>query len=440
MHPGIRSAHFPLGNYSRTMGDVRRSGDLLRVEFLCAQGAVLLATYYALRIPGYFITASDILFGLAFFVRLCTGRLTRPFGEMTWLWVAGVAMLIGGLFVGSLVHGEMLRGTILIGQYCFAFILVPLALLGRPIDQVIRLIECAVWGMTLMCVIGIAVYLTGFSSTGGEQWEFVSGNRRLSGFVDNPNGMAILIVLTIPLTWFLLLSRRMHKALAFFCLAVLLTGLILTSSNTGLLGFAVATLIFFAGRRSFKTLLVVALAGTALFLSGQNYLPETFNNRVLNAASTGDIQQAGTYAHRHELITEAVAMSDDHIVVGLGADRYRMVSEWGQPVHNTYLLLLVEGGALSLFGLLAIIGAAIVTVLISPTRLFGGLVALTTITIAIVFALLLNGMPHIYARGWILPLLLALSPAITCEVAWGRHFRPERLSRRRAGRAASTTS
>lgn len=440
MHPGIRSAHFPLGNYSRTMGDVRRSGDLLRVEFLCAQGAVLLATYYALRIPGYFITASDMLFGLAFFVRLCTGRLTRPFGEMTWLWVAGVAMLIGGLFVGSLVHGEMLRGTILIGQYCFAFILVPLALLGRPIDQVIRLIECAVWGMTLMCVIGIAVYLTGFSSTGGEQWEFVSGNRRLSGFVDNPNGMAILIVLTIPLTWFLLLSRRMHKALAFFCLAVLLTGLILTSSNTGLLGFAVATLIFFAGRRSFKTLLVVALAGTALFLSGQNYLPETFNNRVLNAASTGDIQQAGTYAHRHELITEAVAMSDDHIVVGLGADRYRMVSEWGQPVHNTYLLLLVEGGALSLFGLLAIIGAAIVTVLISPTRLFGGLVALTTITIVIVFALLLNGMPHIYARGWILPLLLALSPAITGEVAWAHRFGPERLSRRRAGRAASTIS
>lgn len=440
MHPGIRSAHFPLGNYSRTMGDVRRSGDLLRVEFLCAQGAVLLATYYALRIPGYFITASDMLFGLAFFVRLCTGRLTRPFGEMTWLWVAGVAMLIGGLFVGSLVHGEMLRGTILIGQYCFAFILVPLALLGRPIDQVIRLIECAVWGMTLMCVIGIAVYLTGFSSTGGEQWEFVSGNRRLSGFVDNPNGMAILIVLTIPLTWFLLLSRRMHKALAFFCLAVLLTGLILTSSNTGLLGFAVATLIFFAGRRSFKTLLVVALAGTALFLSGQNYLPETFNNRVLNAASTGDIQQAGTYAHRHELITEAVAMSDDHIVVGLGADRYRMVSEWGQPVHNTYLLLLVEGGALSLFGLLAIIGAAIVTVLISPARLFGGLVALTTITIVIVFALLLNGMPHIYARGWILPLLLALSPAITGEVAWAHRFGPERLSRRRAGRAASTIS
>lgn len=440
MHPGIRSAHFPLGNYSRTMGDVRRSGDLLRVEFLCAQGAVLLATYYALRIPGYFITASDMLFGLAFFVRLCTGRLTRPFGEMTWLWVAGVAMLIGGLFVGSLVHGEMLRGTILIGQYCFAFILVPLALLGRPIDQVIRLIECAVWGMTLMCVIGIAVYLTGFSSTGGEQWEFVSGNRRLSGFVDNPNGMAILIVLTIPLTWFLLLSRRMHKALAFFCLAVLLTGLILTSSNTGLLGFAVATLIFFAGRRSFKTLLVVALSGTALFLSGQNYLPETFNNRVLNAASTGDIQQAGTYAHRHELITEAVAMSDDHIVVGLGADRYRMVSEWGQPVHNTYLLLLVEGGALSLFGLLAIIGAAIVTVLISPTRLFGGLVALTTITIVIVFALLLNGMPHIYARGWILPLLLALSPAITGEVAWAHRFGPERLSRRRAGRAASTIS
>jgi hypothetical protein len=120
--------------------------------------------------------------------------------------------------------------------------------------------------------------------------------------------------------------------------------------------------------------------------------------------------------------------------------RYRMVSEWGQPVHNTYLLLLVEGGALSLFGLLAIIGAALVTVLISPTRLFGGLVALTTITIAIVFALLLNGMPHVYARGWILPLLLALSPAMTSEIAWARHFRPERLRRRRAGRPASTAS
>ena len=440
MRPGVRSAHFPPGNYSRAIGSIRRSEDLLRVEFLCAQGAVLLATYYALRIPGFFITASDILFGLAFFLRLCTGRLTRPFGEMTWLWIAGVAMLIGGLFVGSLVHGEMLRGAILIGQYCFAFVLVPLALLGRPIEQNIRLIKCAVWGMTLMCMIGIAVYLTGFSSAGGEQWEFVSGNRRLSGLVDNPNGMAILIVLTIPLTWFLLLGGRMHKALALFCLGVLLTGLTLTSSNTGLLGLGVAILIFFAGRRSFKTLLFVALAGTAIFMFGQNYLPETFNNRVLSAAKTGKIEEAGTYAHRQELITEAIAMSDDHIVVGLGADRYRMVSEWGQPVHNTYLLLLVEGGALSLFGLLTIIGAALVTVLISPIRHFGGLVALTTITIAIVFALLLNGIPHVYARGWILPLFLALSCAMSSEVAWTRHFEPERLRRRRAGRAASAAS
>lgn len=384
-----------------------------RIEFLAAQGAVLFASYVAFHLPGVYITISDVLFGLSFFIRLWTGRLALPFGSMTWLWILGVALLILGLFIGSVVNGDMLRGAIIIAQYGFAFVLVPLALLGRPLEQTIRLMKCAALGVVIMCLIGFAVYMTGYTGSGGAQMEIVSGNRRLAGFTDNPNGMAILTLLPIPLVWFLMISKQMRKGTAYFFLAVLVTGIFLTSSNTGLIGLIIAILVFFLGRRNLKTLLLVAATGAALFYFGQNYLPETFQNRVLTPVSSGYITAAGTFADRQKLAEEAIAMSEQHILIGVGADRYRLVSEWGQPVHNTYLLLLVEGGALSLFGLLIIIAAALLTVLTSQVRPFGGLVVLTTFTIVVVFANLLNGVAHIYGRCWLVPLLLALSPAVT---------------------------
>ncbi|WP_205479972.1 O-antigen ligase family protein [Sphingomonas arenae] len=392
-------------------GAIAPASPLERLEFLCAQAAVFLAPYLILRTPGAYLTVSDMLMMLVFFFRLCTGRLSRPFGDFTWLWIAGAALLIGGLMLGTVVNGDMNRGLEVFGQYGFALILVPLALLGRPVDQVVQLMRCAIWGMAIMCALGIAIFLTGYRSD-GSQVEFVTGNGRLAGFVENPNGMAVLVVLAFPLVWFLLASRQIGRLAGFAAMGVLLAGLLLTASNTGLLGLALALLVFFVGRRSFRTLVSVAVVGGALFFIGQQYMPLTFQHRVLGALTSGDIDQAGTFAYRRELAREAWSKVEDHIVIGLGADHYRVVSDLGHIVHNTYLLLLAEGGALALFGLLALFAAALLTVLTSSMRPFGSLVTLTTFTVLVVFANLLNGIAHVYGRCWWISLLLAVGPAV----------------------------
>ena len=413
-----------------------RSDDMLqRLEFRLAEGAVFLAPYLALRWPEALLTISDLLFAGCFFIRLCTGRLTRPFAEWTWLWFIGATLIIAGLFLGSMVNGDPGRAVVVGTQYAFALLLVPLALLGRPVEQTVRLIKCAVWGMVVMVLFTTAIWLTGHRSSGGQQFELVSGSGRLSGFVDNPNGLAILIALTFPLLWFLGSLRAIARPVLGASLLVLLTGLVLTASNTGLFGLAAGALVFFVGRRSFRGLILTAVLGAALLFGGQHYLPETFLQRVLEPVASGSLSDAGTFTGRQELAAEAAAMAEDHIAIGLGADQFRQVSVQGAPVHNAYLLLLVEGGAWSFLGLLLLLVVPLLTVFTSPMRPFGGLVAVTAFTVAVVLAGILNSVAHVYARCWFLPLLLAMSPAVAILVRRA----PMRMVKRR-GHATSAVS
>lgn len=393
----------------------RPEDPLDRFEFACVQLGVLIAPYLTLRVSWAFLTVSDMLLVLAVFLRISRGRATMPFAEWTWLWVAGAVLLAGGLLLGSAVNGDLERGLIVSGQYIFTLILVPFALLGRPLNQCLRLMKMGVLSMVLMCAITIPTYLSGYRSDGTEL-RLVTGNGRLGGFLENANGMATMIVLTMPLVWFLMPTRGLGKPAGLLSVALLASALLLTASNTGLLGFALAILVFFVGRRSIKVLVPVAVLGAAVLLVGQQYLPETFQHRVLAAVTSGDLDAAGTFSDRQALASEAAEMSEDHILIGLGADRYRAVSDLNQVVHNAYLLLLNEGGALSLFGLLTLLVVPILTTLTTRVRPFGSLVALTTFTVVFVFANLLNGLPHVYGRCWWMPLLLAIGPAVSIIV------------------------
>lgn len=382
--------------------------ELHRWEFVLLQGAVFFAPYIAFRHPDVYVTVSDMLFAAAFLLRLYTGRMAAPFAHLTWLWLLGLLMLTGGLFIGSVFKGDMVRCLTLVAQYSFAYLIVPLVLLRRPEQEVIRLMKCGVWGMAIMCAIGLALYIAG----GTQPVALFSGNRRFSGFVDNPNAMGVLTVMTLPLLWFLLLSGRMRAIVAIPCMALLVTGIILTSSNTGLYSMVAATLIFFGGRRNFKTLLALAALGSAVLMFGQDYLPPTFQTRVLSAVQTGDIASAGTFEDRKDLIVEALGMADENLIIGLGADQYRLVSRYGHPVHNLYLLLLNEGGGLALLGYLLILAVPILASVTARGLPDGKLVLLTTATTVVVFANALMGQPHVYGRVWFLFIFLAVSPAL----------------------------
>ncbi|SCW72397.1 hypothetical protein SAMN02927924_02338 [Sphingobium faniae] len=417
----MQTSHHPAARYAaparRPSGASRNasqlwSNELQKWEFFLLQGAVFFAPYISFRHPAIYITISDVMFAGAFCLRLATGRMMPPFANLTWLWLLGLFMLTGGLFFSTMFHGDMARCLILIAQYCFAYLVVPLVLLRRPEDQVIRLIKCGIWGMVIMCAIGIAIYMTGWYSMSRGQMAVITGSRRLAGFVDNPNAMAVLTVMTLPLVWFLLLSRQLRPSIALLCLGLLIYGVILTSSNTGLYSMIAATLIFFGGRRNFKTLLVVAALGAAALTFGQDYMPQKFQERVLGAINSGDISGAGTFEDRQELNIEALTLADDNLILGMGADQYRVVSQYGHPVHNLYLLLLNEGGGLSLLGYLVILGVPILAGIFAWRLPYGKLIFLTIFTTVIVFANAIMGVPHVYGRAWFLFIFLAVSPAL----------------------------
>lgn len=443
----MRTNHFQSGHYpalARRPSPRREpaywTGELHRWEFIFLQGAVFLAPYIAFRHPNLYVTISDILFAGAFFLRLCTGRMAAPFANLTWLWLLGLLMLTAGLFLGSVFKGDMVRCLVLTAQYCFAYLVVPLVLLRRPEEEVIRLIKCGVWGMAVMCAIGAVVYMTGYHSLEKGQMEIVSGNRRLQGFVDNANGMAVLTVMALPLTWFLLLSRNMRPIPALICIGLLVNGVILTSSNTGLFSLAAATLIFFGGRGNFKTLFAVAALAGSVLMFGQDYLPQTFQNRVLSAVNSGDLSAAGTYDDRQELNREALDMADGNLIIGLGADQYRHASHYGHPVHNVYLLLLNEGGGVSLLGMLVLLGVPILMGLIAVRLPHGKLILLTIVTTTVVCANAFMGAPHVYGRAWFMFVFLAVSPALRLQSVSSARFAQLTPTAHPAGEARFTPS
>lgn len=409
--------------------------ELYRWEFMLLQGAVFFAPYTSFRYPSMYITLSDIMFAGAFFLRVSTGRVATPFASMTWLWLLGLLMVCGGLFLGSVFKGDVVRCLVLTAQYCFAYLLVPLVLLRRSDEEIVQLIKCGVWGMGIMCAIGAMIYWTGFHSTERVQMAIVTGNRRLQGFTDNPNGMAVLTVMAMPLVWLLLLGKQMRTWAALLCIALLITGVILTSSNTGLYSMMAAALIFFGGRRNFKTLIAIALLGSAALTFGQDYLPTTFQSRVLSAMNSGDISSAGTFEDRQELNKEALEMADENLLIGLGADQYRQASRYGLPVHNLYLLMLNEGGGISLLGYLVLLSVPMLVGIAASGSRHGKLVLLTIVTTLVVFANAIMGMPHIYGRCWFLFVLLAVSPALVGQGAPNPRFFPT-PSQRRGARSA----
>jgi O-antigen ligase len=385
---------------------------LVRAEFLAIQAAVALAPFPTIRHSSVFFTASDYLFLIAIVLRLGCGIPVAPLGALTGAWLVSLLALLGGLMASSLMVGDPIRGLIVDAQYAFAFLLLPYALLGRSNAQTMRILKCFVVAMVVMCAISAAVYFSGYNGGTTRRLAIVTGGNRLSGFVDNANGMAGYIILTLPLLWLLWQRKQLDWRWSLVSLAILLVSLILTSSNTGLLGLVIVALILLGGRRHLVALALAGFLAVGIATWGQAYLPQVFLNRVLNPILSEDITQAGTYESRRELAIEAWRMANDHNLIGVGADQYRVISEYALPVHNTYLLLWVEGGLLAMLGMIGLLLCIIAIPMVQRGAIGASDVALATIATTVVLAGMGMGYTHIYARSLILPMLLALSPAV----------------------------
>ncbi|WP_343517628.1 O-antigen ligase family protein [Sphingomonas sp.] len=391
---------------------------MLRLAGPVLLAAVFLAPYVTWRIlPSYLFTFSDALFCLAA-VLLLAGRgiAIRPLQGWWALWMLGLSGLLLGFFIGSVVNGDALRWIIVAAQYSFAFALLPALMLRERRSSLVAAALALVAGVTAMELFGSVVYHATGASYGAAKrfgFEFITGAHRLGAFMADANWNAAMIAMTTPFVLYLARIGRLNMIVAFAALGILCSGLLLSGSFTGFTSTAigiVAFLILDWGKRSIGMLFGIIALASAMLATGVA-LPTAFQNRVAIALEAGDISRAGTFAGRMELVEEAWGIVGDTTFVGLGVDQYRVVSGDRAPVHNIYLLAWAEGGLLSLIGwlLMMLVPLSIAMRTFAYDRAAAALV----IAVALPFLIFSNAAPHMYARSWVVPLILALGVALT---------------------------
>jgi O-antigen ligase len=412
----------------------RSSADLSwRLSAPALAAAVLLSPFIAWRPADILFTASDFFFVIGAGLLVAANRLPiAPLNPLTPFSLLAVAALLSGLLLGSFVNGDPTRWLIAAAQYSFTFILLPMLLAGQGASRVLLLTRSLIAGMVLLELFGIAVYL--FAEPSYQSYtrfgsNFITGGGRLSSFLGNANWNGCMIAMTLPLVLFLRVRGLMRLPAFLFVMAVLLSALVLSASVTGLSSAVLASVIFFAVGRvrvSMKMLGLVATVWVALVAFGFS-APAAFEKRVGNAVETGDVHSAGTFTDRAELMVEAWDIVEETSLVGLGVDQYRKVSAMGAPVHNMYLLVWAEGGLLALLGWLGLI-ALYGAIALSAWRI-DPLAASLGLSVLAVFIVFSNASPHMYARLWAVPLLLALAQPLASvararEAARGRKITP----------------
>lgn len=384
-----------------------------RIGMAALMVAVFLAPYLTWRPFDLMFTISDALFCLAaLFLSSSHSIATRPFGALTPWWLLAFVTMMSGLLVGSIVNGEPLRWAIAAAQYAFALVVLPFLIIGHGIERTYRLARAMLAGVVAMEAFGIAVYFLSSGTFEDHQrlgQEFITGSRRLAVFLTDANWNGAYIAMSLPFILFLHAKRQLAGWQALVAGAVLVEALLLAASVSALscaiLG--VTAMLVVGGRRLNIWPLVAGLAGIGIYFAAGGPLPQAFGNRIAPALDSGNISAAGTFSDRFGLMQEAWQMVGDTMLLGLGVDQYRVVSASGAPVHNMYLLLWTEGGLVTLLGwlmLLAILIAA-ATQAFRRDRMTAAL-ALSVITVLVVSS---NASPHMYARMWMVPVMVAMA-------------------------------
>lgn len=387
--------------------------------------AIFLSSYLTWRpSQDLMFTLSDAFFLLALIRFIYLGRVPlEPFRFLTAFWLTGFAILVGGLLIGSIAGPAPSRWLIVSGQYLFAWVVLPMILLRRTPGQTTAMIKAFIWGVFVMNLFGVIVYFTYLGTFEDARalfgQDFLSGGRRLGAFTGDANWNGAVLAMAVPFVIFLRAKALVGNLLAVVWFCIILLGIMLSASFTAFVSAvaAIAIFVLVGAVRPSPRMLLGSVSGlvfsAVLFVELGLSLPRTFVERVGNAIHNGDISEAGTFEGRMLLMREAWGVVEHHLLVGLGADQYRVVSAYQAPVHNMFLLLWAEGGLLSLLGWIVML-AVLFTIAVkafSADRLATAL----TLSVGSTFVIASMASPHMYARLWAVPVLLAA--AVSVQVA-----------------------
>ena len=387
-----------------------------RAIFYLLLVGVFFASFQEFRPADILLTYSDIAFVLAAaLIFVSRGFYISYFGSYTPAWHSFFALMIGALFVNSIFNDAETEWFTVTLQYAACYILLPMLLLGSVGGRWQTIALAFVIGVLAMEIIafGIYQYYDGdYDKLRAIAPQFSSGTGRWGAFGGNPNRHAAIIAMTLPLLYYLR-TTRVFPALGFYIgVVVLAVALVFTASNSGVFATAIGTMVFLlvGGLRVRFHHIVAGLVGVMIIVVAQPPLPTVFQSRVAPVFESGNLADAGTFSSRLSLAEEAWDFIREDPLTGVGVDQYREVSSHGLPVHNSHLLLWVEGGILALIGWIGMLGVLFTIILFSARRYrLERALAFSVLTIFLVFSM---ASAHMYARVWMLPVLLAIAPLL----------------------------
>ncbi len=386
-----------------------------RGELIAVVLGVFLSIYSFLRFSSFLFTLSDFLYSVSFVLLALSRKLPQnPLGNATPFWFVAYTLLFIGLLLSSTLYGDPIRGLVVLSQYAFSYIVL-LYVLARSYSQTKLLGLTFVMSLVLIDIHGIIVFnLYGYDPHS----EIVTGANRLATVLGQPNLAATVNALTLPLLlyfWSTGVLSVWLGAVAFFTTSV---AVILTSSNNGLLAYSLSLIVYLLGILSRKLVLRLVMIAICIVavgsIGGTRLLPETFQKRVLDALMSGDVTEAGTAVSRIELMKEAIHLIAERgiLLLGVGADQFRLFTAEQAPVHNLYLLLWVEGGAVALFGWMLFPLTAFY--IWAESKSFPGSRTARALILSEFSVLLLAAFSntHLYARYVLTPVILAVALAL----------------------------
>ncbi|MDH3664439.1 MAG: O-antigen ligase family protein [Alphaproteobacteria bacterium] len=389
--------------------------DRRSLHLLITKLAVFFTSFELIRPFEFLLTLSDMLFMLAFVMMIAIGRIPRhPYGTATTIFLALFSLMILSMVISSFIGGGADRAAAFVIQYAFAYVVLAYILAAEDYAEVVALVRWYLAGLAIGLL--ITFYWFWFEPTPNY---FVSGNGRLMGWKNGANGQAVIIALSLPLLYCLWLRKQWPLMLLIPVSLILAYGLIATSSNSGLMAAIFGALLFFVMTitfgRAIKAIVVMAVVASLVASFGLDYLPQIFQDRVLTAVESGNLDEAGTFSDRVDLIVEALDLIDDTIFLGLGADQFRHHSASGLPVHSTYLLLWTEGGLICMIGWVGMIITIAMLGLTILRTADGGIQGATAIAISATVLVVAIGSTHLYARTYVMPIILALGLVISTQ-------------------------
>jgi len=129
-----------------------------RIRQLMLGAGCFLLSWHILRIGDINFTASDFLFLICFLIFLARQNLNMmALNSMTAHWCTALAMMLGGLLIGSVFNGDPLRWANIASQYLFGFLLLPMVLMSEDRMWIRKCLLYFVFGVAASQVVAFSM-------------------------------------------------------------------------------------------------------------------------------------------------------------------------------------------------------------------------------------------------------------------------------------------